>query len=46
MDSIRQYIMNRGDARDKTHHKVRNWFYWAWNANSGDTGGIVSAPPC
>ena len=19
-----------------------SWAYWAWNANSGDTGGIVS----
>ena len=21
--------------------KVCNWFYWSWNSNSGDTGGIL-----
>ncbi|AUR51500.1 hypothetical protein CUN60_04075 [Aquella oligotrophica] len=23
------------------HQPIYNWFYWSWNANSGDTGGIV-----
>ena len=25
-----------------SHDPIRVWFWWAWNANSGDTGGMVS----
>ena len=45
MNSIKNYMMNVEDAQDKIHHKIRNWFWWSWNANSGDTGGIVRYPP-
>jgi len=43
MNSLKDYMMNVGEAHDKVHHKVRNWFWWSWNANSGDTGGIVGS---
>ena len=41
----------RGNSRDRTwqdafvtyliNKNIRNSFYWAWNQNSGDTGGIL-----
>ncbi len=30
---------SRGD--DGRHERIGSWFYWCWNANSGDTGGLV-----
>ena len=24
-----------------SHARVQAWFWWCWNANSGDTGGLV-----
>ena len=42
MNSIRNYFLNTGDAADSLHHSMDSWFWWCWNANSGDTGGIVS----
>jgi aryl-phospho-beta-D-glucosidase BglC (GH1 family) len=36
-----KYMNNTGDARDGKHNKIGNWFYWSWNPNSGDTGGLV-----
>lgn len=36
------YINNTGSAVDGKHAAINSWFWWAWNANSGDTGGIVS----
>lgn len=38
-----QYLLNNGSAVDGQHAASPSWFWWAWNANSGDTGGIVSA---
>lgn len=35
------YINNEGAAKSDEHTGVNYWFYWCWNANSGDTGGIV-----
>ena len=43
MSSIRNYFLNTGDAADSLHHSMDSWFWWCWNSNSGDTGGIVSA---
>jgi len=43
MNSIRNYFLNTGDAADSLHHSMDSWFWWCWNSNSGDTGGIVSA---
>lgn len=37
MDDLAQYMS--GKVEDGK--SVDNWFYWSWNANSGDTGGIV-----
>lgn len=43
----------QGDPRDRTLQNrlvnymskrgIRNFFYWSWNANSGDTGGILAS---
>ncbi len=41
MPDIAAYLNNTGSAVDGKHKKIGSWFYWAWNANSGDTGGIV-----
>ena len=41
--SIRAYFQNQGGGNDGLHAPINNWFYWCWNANSGDTGGIVRA---
>ena len=35
-------MQNTGAAADGKHAAITSWFWWAWNANSGDTGGIVS----
>ncbi len=45
--SIRAYFQNQGGGNDGLHAPINNWFYWCWNANSGDTGGMVRAclPP-
>ncbi len=42
--SIRAYYLNQGGGNDGLHAPINNWFYWSWNANSGDTGGIVRCP--
>lgn len=36
MRDIAAYFVNLEGSPDNF-----NWAYWAWNANSGDTGGIV-----
>ena len=30
-----------GPGDDGRHARISSWFYWCWNANSGDTGGLV-----
>ena len=42
MNNLIKYMNNVGDARDGKHESIDGWMWWAWNANSGDTGGIVS----
>jgi len=44
--SIRAYFQNQGGGNDGLHAPINNWFYWCWNANSGDTGGMVRACCC
>lgn len=39
--SFASYLNNANDAVDSKHINVDNWFYWSYNPNSGDTGGIV-----
>lgn len=40
-NSFASYLNNTNDANDGKHQPIYNWFYWSWNANSGDTGGVV-----
>lgn len=28
-------------AKYMNEHAIKNWFYWSWNPNSSDTGGLV-----
>ena len=42
LDSIRAYAMNSGGGMDGNHVVMAGWFWWCWNADSGDTGGMVS----
>lgn len=41
MRSFADYMLCRGAGDDQAHHPIRNFFYWSWNPNSGDTGGLV-----
>lgn len=41
MSDIAAYLNNSGGANDGLHNSISSWLYWDWNANSGDTGGIV-----
>lgn len=40
--SFANYMNNANDAIDGLHNPINNWFYWDYNPNSGDTGGIVA----
>jgi len=42
MNDFADYLNNEGPAKDGRHVAIPNWFYWSWNANSGDTGGLVT----
>ena len=42
MTDFATYLNAEGAAADKVHKKIVSWFYWDWNANSGDTGGLVA----
>ncbi|MBA3237641.1 MAG: cellulase family glycosylhydrolase [Parachlamydiaceae bacterium] len=42
MKDMADYFKLAGTANDGNHEFMANWFYWSWNANSGDTGGIVA----
>ena len=42
MNIFARYLLNQGDAADDKHNPIVDWIWWAWNDNSGDTGGIVS----
>lgn len=39
--SFANYLNNTNDAVDGLHNPIQSWFYWSYNPNSGDTGGIV-----
>lgn len=34
---------NTGGAAAYPHLRTNVWFWWCWNANSGDTGGVVTS---
>ncbi|KAL0040077.1 hypothetical protein WJX79_005360 [Trebouxia sp. C0005] len=42
MQDLASYLGNVGAGADGQHAPIPHWFYWSWNANSGDTGGIVA----
>lgn len=42
MQDIAKYLNNTDDAADGRHQVIKHWFFWCWNANSGDTGGLVA----
>lgn len=31
----------QGAGNTGQHNAIGNWMYWSWNANSGDTGGLI-----
>ena len=43
MYSIRDYVTASGGGADGMHAPMAGWFWWSWNANSGDTGGLVTS---
>lgn len=42
LDDLARYLNNKEGGADGRHNAIPNWFYWSWNPNSGDTGGIVA----
>ncbi len=42
MRDFASYLNVNNDAVDGIHNAIDNWFYWSYNPNSGDTGGIVA----
>lgn len=36
------WLRNEGPGNTGKHRPIRNFFYWCYNANSGDTGGLVT----
>lgn len=41
MVDLAAYLLNIKQP-DSRHNPITNWFYWCWNADSGDTGGLVA----
>lgn len=41
VDFMRDFAKYLSEGGDK-HNKIDHWFYWDWNADSGDTGGLVT----
>ena len=39
MESIAKYLT--GQDGSSAHNPIPHWFYWDWNPDSGDTGGLV-----
>ena len=39
-----RYLNLASDANDGRHNAIPHLFWWAWNSNSADTGGLVSDP--
>ncbi len=37
------YATATGAGADGQHLRLSGWFWWAWNAKSADTGGVVQA---
>ena len=43
MPDFQAYLLNVGAANDGRHNAMPSMLYWAWNDNSGDTGGLVDS---
>jgi hypothetical protein len=41
MNSLVSWMNLADGSDDGQHNRITNWFYWSYNANSGDTGGLV-----
>ena len=44
---LARYLLNvqaDGTPVDALHNPITSFFWFAWNANSGDTGGLVTSP--
>ena len=41
MPDFQAYLLNKPPANAYPHESIPNIIYWAWNQNSGDTGGLV-----
>ncbi|BDA48323.1 hypothetical protein COCOBI_11-5840 [Coccomyxa sp. Obi] len=39
--SLTNYMTSTGLANDGRHAPIQSWFYWAWNAETAITGGLV-----
>lgn len=39
------YMLSPGPSSDSLHNPINSWFWWCWNANSFDTGGLVRSQP-
>ena len=44
LQDIFKYLRNNDGANDGQHAPIPGVMWWAWNANSGDTGGITNPP--
>ncbi len=44
LHDMAKYLANEGDADDDRHNPIPHLFWWAWNSNSADTGGLVTSP--
>lgn len=44
LHDMAQYLTNQGAANDGRHNPIPHLFWWAWNSNSADTGGLVTEP--
>eukprot|EP00775_Hariotina_reticulata_P003248 gene3248-3524_t len=38
---LADYLNAKGAGDTGGHNPINNWYYWCYNANSGDTGGLV-----
>lgn len=45
LSDLARYWNSPGDDSDDFHNEIENWFWWCWNANSVDTGGMVRYLP-
>jgi hypothetical protein len=42
LSGLSDYLQAKGAGDDGQHYAISNWFWWSWNADSGDTGGLVT----